>query len=76
MLSKIIPGFLKESVGSVSRKQWVDITLFCGGLYCIYRFGGKLSTQIDNLMPNEEAMQRMIQEMQNGGGMMGPPGRM
>ena len=41
----------------------MDITLFVGGIYCMYKFGGVVSEQIDQVMPNEEMMQKMMQEM-------------
>ena len=64
-LGKFIPQFLKDQVADVqvSKKQMLDITLFCGGIYCMYKFGGVVSEQIDNFMPNEEQMQKMMQEM-------------
>ena len=57
MVANIVPKVVRESLGSVSSKQWLDIGLFAGGLYCIYKFGGSLSNQIDQIMPNEEQMQ-------------------
>ena len=62
MLSRMIPKFLKDSLGSVSRKQWMDITLFTGGLYCMYRYGGNLSSFLEKMMPNEEQMLKLMQE--------------
>ena len=63
-LSQYIPAVVKESLGGVSRKQWIDVTLFVGGIYCMYKFGQVASDSIDNFMPNEEQMQKMMQEMQ------------
>ena len=59
----MIPSIVKDTVGNVSKKQWLDIGLFVGGIYCMYKFGGVVSEQIDNFMPNEEQMQQMMQEM-------------
>ena len=47
MLGAMIPAVVKDTMGSVSRKQWLDICLFTGGLYCMYKFGGHLSGAID-----------------------------
>ena len=57
-LSAYIPESVKEfygnSIGNVSKKQWFDITLFAGGIFCMYKFGGVISEQIDEFMPNED----------------------
>ena len=44
-LGKLIPQFLKDQVKdvTVSKKQILDISLFCGGMYCMYKFGGVIS---------------------------------
>ena len=73
-LSQYVPVVVKDALGGTSRKQWVDITLFVGGIYVMYKFGQTLSDQIDNLMPNEEQMQKMIQEMQSQQMQMGQGG--
>ena len=61
-ISNFIPKAVKDTLGGVSGKQWVDLTLFIGGIYCMYHFGSAISDQIDNMMPNEEAMVRMMNE--------------
>ena len=63
-LSAFIPQYLKDQVGGVSRKQWIDVTLFVGCVAVMYRFGSTVSDQIDSYMPNEEQMQKMMQDMQ------------
>ena len=78
-LAKYVPEFiLKSPVGNLSKKQWMDITLFGTGIFLIYNYGDEISNKIDQLMPNEAQMQKMLEEMQNNPqmGMGGPPGPM
>ena len=51
----------------------MDIGIFAGGVYVMYKFGPQLSETIDSYMPTEEGIQKAMQEMQGqmGGGM--PP---
>ena len=52
-LSSYIPSFVKETAGSLSKKQMLDVTLFGIGIICIYKYGGNISEKVDELMPNE-----------------------
>ena len=46
-------------------KQWVDITLFIGTVYVMYKYGTEISEEVDKMMPNEEQMIKLMEEMQN-----------
>ena len=73
MLTKMVPAFIKNYCSSMTGKQYLDIGLFCGGLFAMYKYGGKLSEQIDQIMPSEEQMTKIFAEMQAQGGQGGMP---
>ena len=53
-LSLYVPKSIKDTFGNITTKQMVDVTLFVGGIFCMYKFGSSISEKLDNFMPNEE----------------------
>ena len=41
------------AVKGLGKKQLMDISLFAGGLFVMYKYGPELNTMVENLMPNE-----------------------
>ena len=60
-----IPGYklFQSTFGQISAKQYLDISLFCGGMWVMYKYGNTISKSIDEIMPNEQKMNEMIKEM-------------
>ena len=67
-----LPGysFFYKTFGQISAKQYLDISLFCGGVFVLYKHGNTISGALDNIMPNEQKMNEMVKEMQNQPGGM------
>ena len=55
-----IPTAVKETLGSITRKQWLDIGIFAGGVYVMYNYGGKIAETVDSNMPSEEGIQKAM----------------
>ena len=55
----IVPKPLKDSVSVLSGREWLDIALFVGGMYGMYKFGSSFSEQVEGFFPNDEQIAKM-----------------
>ena len=50
-----LPGyrFFYSTLGQISAKSYLDMTLFFGGVWVLYKYGDTISKGVDEIMPNE-----------------------
>ena len=57
MLSKMLKN---TGVSNISKKQWIDFSMFAGAVYCMVTFSSYVDDMLDYFMPDEDEMLKMM----------------